>query len=130
MTLGQELREVMSGRHPDIVCLGGVCYLRLDGGNLAKAEFTSSGGNYNGLRLTVLNCRTGPVDSVTLHFWELSRSPTKTPSGCGEAAAWDVYRPSPDISALAEMAEEYLSLFRGPDPEQQSIYPSRETSTV
>ncbi len=117
MTLGQELREAMRERHPDTVCLGGVCYLRLDGGNLAKAEFTSSGGNYSGLRLTVLNCRTGPVDSVTLSFWELPRNPKKASSGCGEAAAWDVCRPSPDICALAEMAEEYLRLFREPDSE-------------
>ncbi len=117
MTLGQELREAMRGCHPDMVCLGGVCYFRLDGGNLAKAEFTASGGNYSGLRLTVLNCRTGPVDSVTLSFWELPRSPKKVSPGCEEAAAWDVCRPSPDISALAEVAEEYLRLFREPDSE-------------
>ena len=118
MTLGQELREAMIGRHPDMVCLGCVCYLRLNRGNLAKAEFISSGGNYSGLRLTVLNCRTGPVDSVTLSFWGLPRSAKKTPPGCGEPGALDVCRPSPDISALAEMAEEYLSLFRESDSEQ------------
>ncbi len=117
MTLGQELREAMSRRHPDAVCLGGACYLRLGSGNLAKAEFTSSGRNYSGLRLTVLNQRTGPVDSVTISFWELPRSAERpTPDSEGKEA-WDIYQPSLDIDALSEAVEEYLRLFREPDSE-------------
>lgn len=117
MTLAQELREAMGRRHPDAVCLGGVCYFPMDGGNLAKAEFTSSGGIYSGLRLTVLNRRTGPVDSLTVSFWELPRSKKEAPLDCEKKAAWDIYRPVPDIDALSEAAEEYLRLFREPDSE-------------
>ena len=115
MTLAQELREAMHRHHPDAVCLGGVCYFPINGGNLVKAEFISSGGSYNGLRLTVLNRNTGPVDSLTVSFWELPRSTRKTPPDCGKKEAWDIYRPMPDIDALSEVADEYLRLFREPD---------------
>ena len=119
MTLMQELREAVSGRHPDVVCLGGVCCFPLDDRNLAKAEFVSGRGNYNGLRITILNRHTGPVDSLTVHFWELARSEKKLSSDNRDDAVWDICRPSPDISALWEMAEPYLSLFREPDSEMR-----------
>ena len=114
MTLAQELKKALERRHPDTVCLGGVCYLRLDGGNLAKAEFTSRGGSYNGLRLTVLNRRSGPVDSVTVSFWDLPRGGRKAVPDHEESIAWDIARAVPDIDALSELAEEYLCLFRKP----------------
>ena len=119
MTLVQELLASMGRRHPEAVCIGGVCYFPLDRRNLAKAEFTSNGGNYNGLQLTILNRCTGPVDSVTIHFWELPHSTKRTANGCDERAAWDIYRSLPDIGALSEAAEEYLRLFREPDSEMR-----------
>lgn len=61
-----KLREAISKRRPDAVCLGGVCYIRLGGDTLAKAKLTSEGGNYNGIQLTVLNRCAGPVDSITI----------------------------------------------------------------
>lgn len=117
MTLGQELRDAMRKRRPDVVCLSGVCYLRLDGGNLAKAEFVSRSGNYDGLRLTVLNRRTGPVDTLTVHLGDLPRSAKSTASDDAENVPWDIYRPLPNIDALTEVVEEYLNLFRDPDSE-------------
>ena len=119
MKLVEELREAMNGRYPDAVCIGGVCYFPLDSRILIKAEFTSSGGNYNGLRLTVLNRCTGPVDSVTIHFWELPCGTKGTVSGCDGREAWDIYQPSPDIRALSEAAEAYLFLFREQDSEKR-----------
>ena len=119
MTLVEELREAMNKHYPDAVCIGGVCYFPLDSRILIKAEFPSSGGNYNGLRLTVLNRRTGPVDSVTIHFWELPRGTKGTVSGCDGREAWDIYQPPPDIGALSEAAEAYFRLFREPDSEER-----------
>ncbi len=119
MKLAQQLQEAMSKRHPDVICLNGICYLRLDGGNLAKAEFVSSNGYYNGLRLTVLNRQTGPVDSLTVHLGDLPRSTNRMDSDGREAEAWDTYRPSPNMDALTEVIEKYLSLFRESDSEMR-----------
>ena len=115
MTLGQELQTAISRRHPDTVCLGNTCYVRLEGGNLAKIELAASSGYYDTACLTVLNRRTGPVDSLKLRFGDF---PTKkeTDSGSGDAA-WDIYHPSLDIEALSEHIEKYLRVFEGPDVE-------------
>ena len=113
MASGQELWEAIRRRYPDAVRLGGVCYLRLKGGSLAKAELTSGMGGYSGLQLTVLNPRSGPVDSLTIPSWDLPR----VDPGMGEDAAWDIYRPTLDIDALTEIAEKYLRLFDESDAE-------------
>ena len=112
MTFWQELQTVIRVRYPDAVCLGGACYLRLNGGNLAKVESASSGGYYDGLRLS------GPVDTVSLRSWDLPHR-KGSESKRGEDAGWDVCRPSPDIGALWELAEKYLCLFREPDSEMR-----------
>lgn len=112
MASTQELLKILRQRRPDTVCLGGVCYFRLENGNLAKAELTSTGGYSSGLRLTILNPRFGAVDSLTLHSRDLPRNTGERNTGCEESAAWDIYRPKMNISALAEMAEKYLRLFR------------------
>lgn len=114
-----ELWEVMRRHHPNAVRLGGVCYVRLEGGNLAKAECIASGGYYDGLRLTILNPYFGPVDSLTLRSWELSRRKHRSDPGRRGSEPWDVYRPEPDIDAFSETAEEYLNLFRKPDVEKR-----------
>ena len=110
MSLGQELWKAVSKRRPDAVCLGGVCYIRLDDVTLAKAELFSKGGNYDGLRLTVLNRYAGPVDSLSIHSWDIPRREQEK-AARGEQAGWDIYRPTLDIGALWELAEQYLRLF-------------------
>ena len=115
MKLAQQLQEAISRYRPDTTCLSGICYFRLDGGNLAKAEFVSSNGYYDGLRLTVLNRQTGPVDSLTVYLGDLPRSTNHTDLDDGETEAWDTYRPSPNMDALTEVIEKYLSLFRESD---------------
>lgn len=103
------MEKTVRSRHPDAVCLGGACYIRLGGETLAKVELSSCGGSYNGLRLTILNRRTGPVDTITIHSWDALRAAKKE---CGEQTEWDVCRSALDIDALWQLAEEYLRLFR------------------
>lgn len=117
MKLGQELRAALSRRRPDAVCLGNTCYVRLEGGNLAKVELASSRGYYDMACLTVLNRQTGPVDSLKLHFVDFPKEPPKAASG-SEAAAWDIYRPALNIDALSEHIETYLRMFE-PDMEKR-----------
>ena len=97
---------------------GGVCYIRLGGETLAKAALTSGGGNYDGIQVTVLNRRTGPVDSITIRSWDVPHG-VKKPPDFGEKADWDIYRPTLDIDRLWELAEEYLRLFQEPDTEMR-----------
>lgn len=112
------LREAISKRRPDAVCLGGVCYIRLGNGTLAKAKLTSESGNYNGIQLTVLNRCAGPVDSITIRSWDVPHSKKKAPEH-GENADWDICRPTLDMDGLWKLAEEYLRLFQEPDTEMR-----------
>lgn len=107
---GQKIQEFIRKRYPSAVVLGGVGYISLEGGSLAKIESVPSGCGCNGLRVTVINRRTGPVDSLTLHFWGLPAHVKQKPPK--EHQAWDIYRPAPDTDALLEMIESYLRLFR------------------
>lgn len=85
MPFGQELQKIMSKRHPDAICLGSICYIRLGVETLAKAALTSGGGNYDGIQVTVLNRRTGPVDSITIRSWDVPHG-VKKPPDFGEKA--------------------------------------------
>lgn len=118
MPFGQELQKIMSKRRPDAICLGSVCYVRLDSERLVKVSLTSRGGNFDGLEVTVLNRHTGPVDSIIIRSWDVPRGKTKKPR-CEGKADWDIYRPTLDIDALWELAEEYLQLFREPNSEKR-----------
>ncbi len=118
MPFGQELRNAVAKRRPDAVRLGSVCYIRLGGETLAKAALTSGGGNYDGIQVTVLNRRTGPVDSITIRSWDVPHG-VKKPPDFEEKADWDIYRPTLDIDRLWELAEEYLRLFQEPDTEMR-----------
>ncbi|WP_297999433.1 hypothetical protein [uncultured Oscillibacter sp.] len=102
----------------EAVCLGGGYYLRLGGAFLAKAAFTHSGGYADGLRLTVINRSSGPVDSVTIHFWELPKAVENGSHSHEDDAFLRVQRPVPDMDALTEKALEYLGLFQEPDNSQ------------
>lgn len=106
---GQTLQDAVRRKYPGAVCLGGVSYIPLKGGGLAKVEPASNGYVHTGVRIRIINCRTGPVDSVTIRFWEL---PSRAKQDFPNEMAWDVCRPTPDIDALLEMLETYLQLFR------------------
>ena len=102
----------------EAVCLGGGYYLRLGGAFLAKAAFTHSGGYADGLWLTVINRSSGPVDSVTIHFWELPKAVENGSHSHEDDAFLRVQRPVPDMDALTEKALENLGLFQEPDNSQ------------
>lgn len=104
--------DALRRRTLEAVRLGGGYYLRLGGGLLAKAEFTHSGGYANGLRLTIINRYTGPVDSVTVHFWELPKDAGNRAHVREEDPSLCIHRPMPDMDALAGKVLEYLDLFR------------------
>ncbi|WP_300756078.1 hypothetical protein [uncultured Oscillibacter sp.] len=106
----QTLQDALRRKYPDAVCLGAVSYIPLKGSGLARVEPASNGYGHSGVRIRIINCRAGPVDSVTLRFWEL---PSRTKQDSPNEMAWDVYRPTPDIDALLEKLETYLQLFRG-----------------
>ena len=108
----KEFLDALRRRSLEAVCLGGGYYLRLGGGLLAKAAFICKGGYAGGLRLTVINRDTGPVDSVEIHFWELPKNTGKRDHACEEDISLCVHRPMPDMNALAERALEYLELFQ------------------
>lgn len=114
----EELLDALRRHSLEAVCLGGGYYLRLGGALLAKAVFTHSGGYADGLRLTVINRTAGPVDSVTIHFWELPKAVENGSCGREGDAFLCVQRPMPDMEALAEKALEYLGLFQEPDNSQ------------
>ena len=119
MPFGEELRQAVARRRPDAVCLGAVCYVRLDSWNLAKVEFASSGGYYNGITLTVFNRHTGPVDSVTIHSHDLPLRRKRETPGCGSDPEWGICRPALDLDTLWVAAENYLLLFQEPDSEKR-----------
>lgn len=108
----KEFLDALRRRSLEAVCPGGGYYLRLGGGLLAKAAFICKGGYAGGLRLTVINRDTGPVDSVEIHFWELPKNTGKRDHIREEDISLCVHRPMPDMNALAEKALEYLELFR------------------
>lgn len=108
----KEFLDALRRRSLEAVCLGGGYYLRLGGGLLAKAAFICKGGYAGGLRLTVINRDTGPVDSVEIHFWELPKNTGKQDHVREEDISLCVHRPMPDMNALAERALKYLELFR------------------
>lgn len=108
----KEFLDALRRRSLEAVCLGGGYYLRLGGGLLAKAAFICKGGYAGGLRLTVINRDTGPVDSAAIHFWELPKNTEKQDQVREEDILLCVHRPTPDMDALAEKTLEYLELFQ------------------
>ena len=116
MSLGQELRDAIRKHRPGMVCLGGVCYFQVNKSTLAKVNLTAKGGNYDGLQLTILNRKNGPVDTVTIHSWNVPHCVKEMPDD-GENAGWDIYRPVLDIDALWNSVEEFLRLFQEPGQE-------------
>ena len=108
----KEFLGALRRRSLEAVCLGGGYYLRLGGGLLAKAAFICKGGYAGGLRLTVINRDTGPIDSVEIHFWELPKNTENRDLIREEDISLCVHRPMPDMNALAERALKYLELFR------------------
>lgn len=117
----------------NIRIVGNACYGRLSQDIRVKANFATGrvADQYEMLKITVLNRREGPIDSVALHFSDLwGRKKVNNPNfrdgihayiwKNGGKPEWYVYQPTEaDYRQLSESASDYLDVFREPVQEQQ-----------
>ena len=111
---------------------GRVCYGKLDEDIRVRMEFVTEGvsDQYSALKVTLLNRREGPVDSLLLRFADvLGKKPTANPNfregivphiwKNGNDFAWYVYQPTAaDYKTLADAVGSYTSMFQGEDLSQ------------
>lgn len=117
----------------DIRIVGNACYGRLSGDIRMKAAFATGrvADQYEMLKITMLNRREGPIDSVALHFSDLwGRKKVNNPNFrdgiCphiwkdGGKTEWYAYKPDEaDYRKLSGAVSGYLDVFREPAQEQQ-----------
>lgn len=120
---------------------GNACLGMIDGSLRVRAEFvdTRVHGEYESLKLTVLNCTDGPVDSVKLTMADIwntkgDNPQKKTPKPrirydyYGDKMVWVDYRPSAaDYQALQRVAGDYLDVFRERSQEREPPPPARKS---
>ena len=108
---------------------GRVCYGKLDEDIRVRMEFATEGvaDHYSALKMTMLNRKEGPIDSLLLRFSEvLGRKQTTNPNfregisphiwKNGNDFAWYVYQPAAaDYKTLADAVGSYTSMFQGED---------------
>ena len=117
----------------DIRIVGNACYGGLSEDIRMKAYFDTKrvSGQYEVLKITMLNRNEGPIDSVALHFSDLwGRKKVNNPNfregiypymwKDGGNAEWYVYKPNADdYGQLSRAASDYLDVFREPVQELQ-----------
>ena len=117
----------------DIRTVGNACYGSLSGDIRMKAVFATgmAADQYTMLRITLLNRREGPVDSMALHFSDLwGRKKVSNPNfrdgvypyiwKSGGKPEWYVYKPdAAGYGQLSRAVSDYLDVFREPAQEQQ-----------
>ncbi len=117
----------------NIRIVGNACYGRLSQDIRVKANFATGrvADQYEMLKITVLNRREGPIDSVALHFSDLwGRKKVNNPNfrdgihahiwKNGGKPEWYVYQPTEaDYRQLSSAVSNYLDVFREPVQEQQ-----------
>ena len=110
---------------PETVFAGRVCYGKLNEDVRVRMEFATEGvlDQYSALKVTLLNRREGPVDSLLLRFADvLGKKPTTNPNfregivphiwKNGNDFAWYVYQPTAaDYKTLADAVGSYTSMF-------------------
>lgn len=111
---------------------GRVCYGKLNEDVRVRMEFATEGvlDQYSALKVTLLNRREGPVDSLLLRFADvLGKKPTTNPNfregivphiwKNGNDFAWYVYQPTAaDYKTLADAVGGYTSMFQGEELSQ------------
>lgn len=117
----------------DVRIVGNACYGRLTGDIRMKAVFATGmvADRYEMLKVTLINRREGPIDSVALRFADLwGRKKVNNPnfrdgvypymwkySGKTE---WYAYQPdADDYRQIAGAVRDYMDVFREPVQEQQ-----------
>lgn len=116
----------------DVQIVGNACYGRLSGDIRVKIHFITGriADHYEALKVTLINRREGPIDSMVLHFrdiWGVKKvnNPNFRDGICpyiwkdGRETDWYVYRPSKeDYGQLSKAVNDYLEVFREPVQEQ------------
>ena len=111
---------------PETVFAGRACYGKLDEDIRVRMEFATEGvaDHYSALKVTLLNRKEGPIDSLLLRFSEvLGRKQTTNPNfregmfphiwKDGNDFAWYVCQPTAaDYKTLADAVGSYTSLFQ------------------
>lgn len=117
----------------DIRIVGDACYGRLSGDIRMKANFATGrvADQYEALKITMINRREGPIDSMVLHFSDLwGRKKVTNPNfregiypyiwKDGRNAEWYVYKPTEaDYEKLSGAVSSYLDVFREPVQDMQ-----------
>lgn len=127
----QELKNIIaqSAVADSATYVGRVCFVSPAPDLRAKLEFVTLGyaNHYEALRLTVLNRRDGPVDSVTIRFADLfGKKEVSNPNFSGGIVPyiwsdqgkheWYVYKPNlSDYKQLAGVVDEYLQVYQAQD---------------
>ena len=110
----------------ETIFAGRACYGKLDEDIRVRMEFATEGvaDHYSALKVTLLNRKEGPIDSLLLRFSEvLGRKQTTNPNfregisphiwKNGNDFAWYVYQPTAaDYKTLADAVGSYTSLFQ------------------
>ena len=110
----------------ETIFAGRACYGKLNEDIRVRMEFATEGvaDHYSALKVTLLNRREGPVDSLLLRFADvLGKKPTTNPNfkegiiphiwKNGNDFAWYVYQPTAaDYKTLADAVGSYTSLFQ------------------
>lgn len=113
----------------ETIFAGRACYGKLDEDIRVRMEFATEGvaDHYSALKVTLLNRKEGPIDSLLLRFSEvLGRKQTTNPNfregisphiwKNGNDFAWYVYQPTAaDYKTLADAVGSYTSMFQGED---------------
>ena len=117
---------------PDTAFVGRVCYGKLNEDVRVRMEFVTEriADQYSALKVTLLNRKEGPVDSLLLRFADVwGEKPVANPhfrEGIfphiwkdGNDFSWYVYQPTAaDYKTLADAVGSYTSMFQGEDLSQ------------
>lgn len=124
----QELNKIaaQSAAAGNAAFAGRACFVTLAPDLRARLEFVTMGyaDHYEALKMTVLNRRDGPVDSLTIRFADLfGKKKVSNPNfrdglvpyiwTCDGKHEWYVYHPTKaDYKELATAVDEYLQVFQ------------------
>lgn len=127
----QELKKIIaqSTAAGSASYVGRACFVSPASDIRVKLKFVTLGhaDHYEALRLTVLNRRDGPVDSVTIRFADLfGKKEVSNPNFSGGIVPyiwsdqgkheWYVYKPNlSDYKQLAGVVDEYLQVYQAQD---------------
>lgn len=117
----------------DVRIVGNACYGRLSEDIRVKIHFTNmfSSGNYDALKVVLINRREGPIDSMALRFSDLwgirmVNNPNFRDGVSphiwqdGRDVKWYIYKPTEaDYRQLSGAVSDYLDVFREPVQEPQ-----------